>query len=262
MKNKIDQIINEKKLDNITLRDFKEIRKELDIMLLDTSFVTINELIYHIYYDFKVEIPYCLICNENKVKFNGFKKLYGKTCSVSCQAKNAARKCSEIIKNLTPQERNLHYKNQQEKRLKTFNTKYGVSNPMQIKTVADKNHKAMRQTNIDSGRWLNFDDINIKDEYTKYIKQVEYITNKQDWKSLTNSDKRGSIKIEGSYHLDHRYSISQGFKDNIPAEIIGSIYNLEMIPSRENSCVKLEKCSITKEDLYELYYENNTHNTK
>lgn len=260
MKNKIKQIIDDKNLNNIEIRDFKEIRKELDEMLINTDFVTIHELIYHIYYDFKVEIPYCLICGENKVNFNGFKKLYGKTCSTSCQAKHAARKCIEKINYMTDEDKNSYYMNQQEKRLKTFNEKYGVSNPMQIKNVAELNHKAMRQTNIDSGRWLNFDII--KDEYTKYRKQVEYITNQQDWKSLTNSHKRGSIKIEGSYHLDHRYSIFQGFKDDIPAEIIGSIFNLEMIPARENSCVKLEKCSITKEELYELYYKVNPHNTK
>ena len=56
----------------------------------------------------------------------------------------------------------------------------------------------------------------------------------------------------GEYHIDHRYSIFQGFKDKIPSEIIGSIFNLEMIESRVNISKNIQ-CSITKEELYSLY---------
>ena len=57
--------------------------------------------------------------------------------------------------------------------------------------------------------------------------------------------------VNGAYHLDHKFSIIEGFKNNIKPEIIGSINNLEFIPWEEN-LLKRAKCSITKEQLINL----------
>ncbi len=51
-------------------------------------------------------------------------------------------------------------------------------------------------------------------------------------------------------HLDHKYSVSEGFKNNIPVYIIGSHHNLEVIDGIDN-IKKSSKCSITKEELTE-----------
>jgi hypothetical protein len=58
------------------------------------------------------------------------------------------------------------------------------------------------------------------------------------------------------YHVDHKFSITQGFLNNIPPEIIGSFHNLEML-YHTNNIRKNSKCSITKEELLKLYYGEN-----
>ena len=89
------------------------------------------------------------------------------------------------------------------------------------------------------------------DEYYKYELAVKRITNKQPIENLINYDKRGKSGVNGAYHLDHKFSIIEGFKNNIKPEIIGSINNLEFIPWEEN-LLKRAKCSITKEQLINL----------
>ena len=72
---------------------------------------------------------------------------------------------------------------------------------------------------------------------------------------LPNFEKRGNIKFKkDAYHIDHKFSISEGFKQGVPPEIIGDIVNLEMIPAIEN-IRKYGKCSITLKKLKELYDE-------
>ena len=56
------------------------------------------------------------------------------------------------------------------------------------------------------------------------------------------------------WHLDHRFSICEGFKNNIPPYIIGSHYNLEVIDGIENM-KKQERCSITIEELTGRYFK-------
>lgn len=94
-------------------------------------------------------------------------------------------------------------------------------------------------------------------EYIKYKKSVIIITNKQKITELPNHNKRGISGVNGAYQLDHKYSILEGFKNNISPEIIGNITNLEFIPWEQNR-LKHANCSITIEELYQKY--NNTNN--
>ena len=57
------------------------------------------------------------------------------------------------------------------------------------------------------------------------------------------------------YHLDHKFSIVEGFKQNIPPYIIGHINNLEMLIGR-NNLVKNRKCSIDKDVLIDSILGN------
>lgn len=103
-----------------------------------------------------------------------------------------------------------------------------------------------RQKEIESGRWLADDQ---KSDYKRYSESVWRTTNKQDLETLENYDKRGRLdEDENAYHLDHKFSIREGFEENIPPEIIGSLKNLEMIPGKKN-CSKRANCSISKEEL-------------
>lgn len=82
------------------------------------------------------------------------------------------------------------------------------------------------------------------EEFKKYRRKVYYWTNKNDLSQLENYDKRSKT----GWHLDHKYSITEGFKNNIPPNILGQLKNLEMLPSKDN-CSKGTKCSITLKDL-------------
>ena len=87
--------------------------------------------------------------------------------------------------------------------------------------------------------------------FKKYKLLVYKLTEKQNIKSLDNYDKRGKAGVQGAYHLDHKFSINEGFKQGIEPEIIANINNLEFIPWEEN-IKKLNKCSISLNELMEL----------
>jgi len=103
-----------------------------------------------------------------------------------------------------------------------------------------------RQTKIDKGIFWKPDDPEYL-EFKKYRRKVYYWTSKNDLTQLENHDKRGRF----GYHLDHKYSITEGFKNKVPPKIIGSIDNLEFICYTDNLS-KGTKCSITLEKLYGL----------
>ncbi len=54
------------------------------------------------------------------------------------------------------------------------------------------------------------------------------------------------------YQLDHIYTIMDGFKNNVPPEIIASPINLQMLTAFENDS-KHDRSDMTKEMLYDLY---------
>jgi len=72
---------------------------------------------------------------------------------------------------------------------------------------------------------------NIKDlDKRLYYAMVWEVTEQQPLHILENSDKRGWK----NHHLDHICSISVGYYNNIPPELIGDIKNLQFIYYKEN----------------------------
>lgn len=90
-------------------------------------------------------------------------------------------------------------------------------------------------------------DPNTLKEYEIYKRQVLIITN-QSLKNdiLDNIEKRGK-----DFHLDHKFSIIEGFKQNIKPEMIGHIKNLQIIPADKN-IKKSRECSISLEELKKI----------
>jgi len=84
----------------------------------------------------------------------------------------------------------------------------------------------------------------------RYFYDCWLYTNRNDLKIMENYDKRG--KGPDGFHLDHMYSISQGYFNNIDPKIIGSSINLKFIPEKEN-LTKQGKCSISMKQLLEDY---------
>jgi hypothetical protein len=92
------------------------------------------------------------------------------------------------------------------------------------------------------------------DDWNTYKRIVSLVTYRQPREKLKDWDKRGRIDEEGTYNLDHKFSIKEGFDNKIPPFIIGNIINLEMIPAIDNYR-KGASCSISKEELLNEFYK-------
>ena len=121
-----------------------------------------------------------------------------------------------------------------------------------MKWIAFRSGKRCQECFYDSLRTkCDIDDLQ---EYIKYKKVVMSLTNKtyRKYKHLINplNYKRG--RNHNDYQLDHKFSILEGYKQNIDPKIISSYVNLEIIPTYANTS-KQESCSISKEELLEAY---------
>lgn len=79
------------------------------------------------------------------------------------------------------------------------------------------------------------------DEYTKFYADVWSITRSQDLTVLDFFELRNHGSITGSFSLDHKISIKQGYLYGFTAEELGHISNLQMLPTSLNSS-KRDKC--------------------
>ena len=114
------------------------------------------------------------------------------------------------------------------------------------KKMKPESIKKAIQTKIDKGIIWKPDDPEYI-EFKKYRRKVYYWTSKNDLTQLEHHEKRSRT----GYHLDHKYSITEGFKNKVPPKVIGSIDNLEFIPYNVNLSNGI-KCSIKLEELYGL----------
>lgn len=102
----------------------------------------------------------------------------------------------------------------------------------------------MRETFEKSGRWIRQDEIK---DFEIYLREVRSLTEKQPLHLLPNFDLRGHVSEDG-FHLDHKFSIYDGFKHCVPVEKIASIKNLQFIYWKEN-VKKNHKSSISLEEV-------------
>jgi hypothetical protein len=140
-----------------------------------------------------------------------------------------------------------------ERRKKTLNEKYGSENY--------NNPNKTKETRIHNGTQINDDCIKDFLSYKKiatnrtmtmYRNNIQFIN--------PNSLKRG-IKL---YHVDHKFSLKQGYLIGLPIEVITHPVNLEMIHHKDN-LIKQDNCSISIQDLLNniikfednLYFTNN-----
>ena len=97
-----------------------------------------------------------------------------------------------------------------------------------------------------NGLWVPLEQVS---EFEIYKRKVQGIT-----ESVVHlipgydANKRG-LNGGDNHQVDHIYSITQGFKNNVPPEIIGHVANLRFIHWKENN-EKASECDITLEELY------------
>jgi len=95
------------------------------------------------------------------------------------------------------------------------------------------------------------------DNYQLYRKEVDRLT------SITYTKYKDIINPENLkrsthyYHLDHKLSVYEGYLYNIPASIISSVWNLQMLPARDN-CKKSLHSNITIHQLLDTIKKHDT----
>jgi len=225
--------------------------------LNSTAMRKINKSVEEVYCIYHGVEPKKCICGK-ETSFVTFKLGYRDSCSIKCShnKKNNVPLTKEYIKN------NLIRENGQ---LESGKTKYFKESVEEIYCIY--NDVTVKPKCI-CGKTANFKSFvlgygkycsrkchynsRVKEynsDYEEYKHKVWSITNAQDLCTLKNYNKRGRLDLNpNSYHLDHRYSIFEGFMNNIPTYIIGNIKNLEMIPAGIN-CIKQSECSIGLDDL-------------
>jgi hypothetical protein len=87
-----------------------------------------------------------------------------------------------------------------------------------------------------------------KPEKERYHEKVWALTEKQ-YKEYFSEILDAHLRST-EYHLDHIYSISEGFRQKVPAEVIAHYTNLRVIPASLN-CSKQDECHKTLNQLYE-----------
>jgi hypothetical protein len=91
---------------------------------------------------------------------------------------------------------------------------------------------------------------NLKTAWNLYREKVENITTKS-WKNHHNKINPNNLPRGREYELDHKFSKTEGFLNNVAPEVIGHHANLELIPKNENRS-KRTKCSTTLTELYKV----------
>lgn len=123
-------------------------------------------------------------------------------------------------------ESKFHESNQKAKN--TCLLKYGSESFLS----SDIGKEKIRKSLVKSGRWS---DIKDKDEFEKFKRKVQAVTRSQDLSNLENIEKRANHAFnKEAWHLDHKISIIDGYKNSISTEIIGHIDNLQMLEYKEN----------------------------
>lgn len=239
------------------------------------------------------EIPVCLNCSK-EVKYRSLNLGYQPYCSSLCQnscsiAKDnwlqswkkgnsnnehiISRNKTVLEKYSNLEEYNRHIQNSiketclekygveyatqtdfyKEKRKKTLKEKYGsetYNNPNKTKETRISNGTQINDDFIKN--FLSYKKIATNRTMTMYRNNIQFIN--------PNNLKRG-IK---SYHLDHKFSLKQGYLLGLPIEVITHPVNLEMIHYKDN-LIKQDNCSITIQSLLDnilkfeddLYFTNN-----
>lgn len=213
---------------------------------------------WHIIND-NYEIPMCKECSDKKTNYSHRCESWGylEFCSTTCaslneETQNKVKKTSLERFGAT----NIFSTSQfREKYIKHMLDNYGV-----VHNWNREESKIRRQITINEKRkeWLK----SLPDR-EMYYELVWTITNKQlhyfgiDKFGDKWWEKRGIV----DHHIDHMYSIKRGFENNVPPYIIGSIYNLDLIPYIENVSKQCNCSKSVDEILNEIQNVNNFKNT-
>ena len=207
----------------------------------------------------------CDRCKDNKVctttshVFFNEKYIYNTLDSQICKSCRSRISEYEIKKSFIPYEKFKLYINEYKYFLLTKKEEYDLANnksQFKLKVICENGHNLMTTWNnwsrgkrcrkcYENDKFSN--SVKHKDGWDLY-KFMVWKTTEMNYKKHKkeiniNNNERGI-----NYHLDHKYSISEGFKNNILPSIVGGKENLRIISSYENMS-KGSKCSIKLSEL-------------
>jgi hypothetical protein len=111
-------------------------------------------------------------------------------------------------------------------------------------------NKKLRNTMEARGLWVTLAEL---EDWRKYRLEVSFWT-----KISLRENPHLAEKRSRQYHVDHKYSQKQGFIDNVPPRVIGSIVNLQILTQLENCSKSSDSCIA----LCDLITEYNNHENK
>lgn len=225
---------------------------------------------YHeLYLDKKTTIPDCPVCG-GPLRFVGLRVGYTQSCSASCRNRNPdflrkykdaclanygtefasqSTKFRNIVKatNISKYGVDNPFKSEQvrKKFKQTCMKQYGVDNPSKSNQVISK----IKKSRIAAGDWLPDAE---RSDLELYRIAVKKITAKSYHDYYYKINPNNLPRERYKYHLDHIFSVEEGFKNGVPAEIIGHWTNLRMLWHLDNSA-KNTKCHKTIDQLIEDY---------
>jgi len=135
----------------------------------------------------------------------------------------------------------------------------GTNNPMYGKShSADAKQKLSKKANKrDPACYLTATNTKIsqgiaipKEQKTKWDLYREQVLNHtyRSWQHHQNKINPLGLERGREFELDHKFSITEGFKQGVDAAIIGHFVNLELLPKLVNRSKRI-RCSITLEEL-------------
>ena len=135
----------------------------------------------------------------------------------------------------------------------------GINNPMYGKNHSEESKKTLskRANNRNPACYGKATDTKIskgiaipkeqKTDWELYREKVFNYTYKS-WKNHQDKINPLGLKRGSKYELDHKFSITEGFKQGVDPAVIGHSFNLELIPKSDNRSKRI-KCSITLKEL-------------
>lgn len=213
----------------------------LRMLVHRTSYLNSEATIYERLLNVRLNITELPRCEECTAGLSGRlylpERRYHRFCSAECRHKFVTR---ERVSNLTSEINGSSKIKEMAKR----HIERERSTIVDGQSLLDLRLQKALQTRIANGRCS---DPAQRSDLARYRAAVAKVTYRQPIHLLPNIEKRGSIEL-GGWHLDHKYSIIEGFLNNVHPEIIGDLCNLEMISGHQN-VTKQDRCSITLTDL-------------
>ena len=186
----------------------------------------------------------CLTCGSTNVKFQEFTTGYKEYCSRNCVSKSGKVKLAQDKFWSDPDNIQLRL----EKSRTTNLEKYGVTHWC----LSADGQKRNSESNTKFYRNKFPFEINGRTK-TQYSRAVYHQTRKSYIRFQELIDPT-SLKLQG-FTVDHIFSISDGFQNSVPINIISHRTNLQMISQSDNS-KKNYRSDKTLTDLYENFYES------